>query len=68
MVGRSEDEFHYRISFVPLELSRPDDEVFTTHGLTVLIDSVSRRYLDGAQLNYIDETDESGFKFDNPNP
>lgn len=56
------------MSFVPLELSRPDDEVITTHGLTVLIDSVSRRYLDGAQLNYIDETDESGFKFDNPNP
>jgi len=56
------------MSLVPLELSRPDDEVITTHGPTVLIDSVSRRYLDGAQLNYIDETDESGFKFDNPNP
>ena len=56
------------MSLVPLELSRPDDEVITTHGPTVLIDSVSRRYLDGAQLNYIDETDESGLKFDNPNP
>ena len=68
IVGRSEDEFHYRMSFVPPEFSRPDAEVITTHGPTVLIDSVSRRYLDGAQLNYIDQTDESGFKFDNPNP
>ncbi len=68
IVGRSEDDFHYRMSFVPQELSRPDDEVITTHGLTVLVDSVSSRYMDGAQLDYIDETDESGFKFDNPNP
>ena len=48
IVARSEDEFLYRMSFVPPELSRPDAEVITTHGPTVLIDSVSGRYLDGS--------------------
>ncbi|MFV1859294.1 MAG: NifU family protein, partial [Anaerolineales bacterium] len=68
IVGRSEDDFHYRLSFVPEELDRPDDEAITTDGLTVLVDPVSSRYLDGARLDYVDESDESGFKFDNPNP
>ena len=68
IVGRSEDDFHYRLSFVPEELSRSDDEVITADGLTVLVDPVSNRYLDGARLNYVDEADESGFKFENPNP
>ena len=68
IVGRSEDDFHYRLSFVPEELRRPEDEVTTTNGLTVLVDPVSTRYLDGALLNYVDNPDESGFKFENPNP
>ena len=65
---RSEDEFHYRLSFVPEELRRPNDDVTTTNGLTVLVDPVSSRYLDGARLDYVDESDETGFKFNNPNP
>ena len=68
IVGRSEDDFHYRLSFVPEELRREDDEIVTNNGLTVLIDPVSNRYLDGARLDYVDDPDESGFKFDNPNP
>lgn len=68
IVGRSEDDFHYRLSFVPEELRRQDDEVVTTNGLTVLVDPVSNRYLDGARLDYVDDPDESGFKFENPNP
>ena len=68
IVGRSEDDFHYRLSFVPEELRRLEDEVTTTNGLTVLVDPVSSRYLEGAQLNYVDDPDESGFKFENPNP
>ncbi|MFQ5942620.1 MAG: NifU family protein [Anaerolineales bacterium] len=68
IVGRSEDDFHYRLSFVPDELRRPDDEVISTNGLTVLVDPVSNRYLDGARLDYVDDPDESGFKFVNPNP
>jgi Fe-S cluster assembly iron-binding protein IscA len=59
IVGRSEDDFHYRLSFVPEELQRPDDEVITTNGLTVLVDPVSNRYLDGARLDYVDESDDT---------
>ncbi|MEE9216862.1 MAG: iron-sulfur cluster assembly accessory protein, partial [Anaerolineales bacterium] len=68
IIGRSETDFHYRLSFVPDELRRQDDEVITTNGLTVLVDPVSNRYLDGTRLDYVDESDESGFKFNNPNP
>jgi Fe/S biogenesis protein NfuA len=68
IVGRSEDDFHYRLSFVPEELKRSDDEVTEANGLTVLVDPVSSRYLEGARLDYVESPDESGFKFENPNP
>jgi Fe/S biogenesis protein NfuA len=68
IVGRSEDDFHYRLSFVPEELKRDDDEVTKADGLTVLVDPVSSRYLEGARLDYVESADESGFKFKNPNP
>lgn len=68
IVGRSEDDFHYRLSFVPEELKRSDDEVTEANGLTVLVDPVSIRYLEGARLDYVENADESGFKFENPNP
>ncbi|MFQ5931788.1 MAG: NifU family protein [Nitrospiraceae bacterium] len=68
IVGRSEEDFHYRISFVPEELRREDDEVVQANGLMVLIDPVSARYLEGARLEYVEGPDEAGFKFENPNP
>ena len=68
IIGRSEVDFHYPLSFVPNELGRPDDEVIITNGLAALVDPVSSRYLGGARLDYVDETDESGFRFNNANP
>ena len=68
IVGRSSDDFHYRLSFVPEELKRPDDEERTADGLTILVDPVSARYLEGAMLDYVDSPDETGFQFENPNP
>lgn len=68
IIGRSESDFHYRLSFVPEELKRPDDDVVEVNGVTVLIDPVSSRYLEGARLDYVESEDEQGFKFENPNP
>lgn len=51
-----------------LELSQaPDDEVVEADGVTVLIDPVSRGYLDGATIDFVTKLDGSGFIFDNPN-
>jgi iron-sulfur cluster assembly accessory protein len=43
------------------------DEVFDMEGLKVFIDSKSLLYLNGAKVDYVNGTDGSGFKFDNPN-
>jgi iron-sulfur cluster assembly protein len=37
------------------------------HGVTVVVDPFSAPYLRGAQIDFIDAIQESGFKIDNPN-
>lgn len=37
------------------------------HGVTVVVDPFSAPYLSGAQIDFIDGIQESGFKIDNPN-
>ena len=37
------------------------------HGVTVVVDPFSAPYLRGAQVDFIDGIQESGFKIDNPN-
>jgi Fe/S biogenesis protein NfuA len=68
IVGRTAEDFHYRLSFVPEPLRRPDDTTFAQDGLTVVVDPVSLRYLEGATLDYREDGTASGFRFDNPNP
>jgi iron-sulfur cluster assembly accessory protein len=47
--------------------ARPEDRFVEGHGVTVLVDPVSLDYLRGAELDYLDELNESGFKIRNPN-
>ena len=44
IVGRSEEDFHYRLSFVPEEMKHNDDLEFDVNGLSVFVDPVSARY------------------------
>ena len=44
-----------------------DDKVFEQHGVKVIIDSKSLVYLDGTELDFVQEGLNEGFKFDNPN-
>jgi iron-sulfur cluster assembly protein len=37
------------------------------HGVTVVVDSASAPYLKGAQVDFVESLQESGFKIDNPN-
>jgi iron-sulfur cluster assembly accessory protein len=43
------------------------DKTYTFEGLNVFIDQASLLYLDGAQVDYVETLEGSGFKFNNPN-
>ena len=43
------------------------DKTYNYEGLKVFIDQASLLYLDGAEVDYVESMDASGFKFSNPN-
>ena len=47
--------------------SHPEDLVFESNGVKVLIDPKSLVYLDGTELDYTKDGLNEGFKFNNPN-
>lgn len=49
------------------ENSEEDDHVIEQNGVKILIDTYSKRYLNGANIDYIDSLMGSGFKINNPN-
>lgn len=55
----------YKLEFA--DAPEPEDIVFDSHGVKVLIDPKSLPYLDGTELDYTKEGLNEGFKFNNPN-
>ena len=55
----------YVLEFV--DSVEPDDQVFESHGVKVIINPKSLVYLDGTELDYGKEGLNEGFKFNNPN-
>lgn len=55
----------YAIEFADEAL--PDDQVFDSHGLKLLVDARSLPFLDGTELDFVREGLNEGFKFHNPN-
>ena len=45
----------------------PDEVIFESHGVKVVIDPKSLAYLEGTVLDYTREGLNEGFKFENPN-
>ena len=45
----------------------PEDQVFESHDVKVLVDPQSLSYLDGTELDFVREGLQQGFKFSNPN-
>jgi len=43
------------------------DKTYSFDGLKVFIDQASMLYLDGAEVDYVETMEGSGFKFNNPN-
>ena len=55
----------YKLEFA--DASEPDDHIFESHGVKVLVDPKSLPYIDGTELDYTREGLNEGFKFKNPN-
>ena len=55
----------YTLEFVDEAL--PEDMIFESNGVKVLVDPTSLAYMDGTELDYAKEGLNEGFKFNNPN-
>jgi iron-sulfur cluster assembly protein len=55
----------YKLEFA--DGADPEDQVFESHGLKVIVDPRSLPYIDGTELDYAKEGLNEGFKFNNPN-
>ena len=55
----------YKLEFA--DQVEPDDKVWESFGVKVLVDEKSLPYLDGTDLDYTREGLQEGFKFHNPN-
>ena len=55
----------YKLEYVD-EIA-PEDVLFDTQGIMLMVDPKSVAYLDGTELDYVREGLNEGFKFNNPN-
>lgn len=55
----------YKLEYVD-EL-QPEDQVFESHGIKVIVDPKSLPYIDGTELDFAREGLNEGFRFNNPN-
>ncbi|MBU68333.1 MAG: iron-sulfur cluster assembly protein IscA [Cupriavidus sp.] len=55
----------YKLEYVDELL--PEDQVFESHGIKVIVDPKSLPYIDGTELDFAREGLNEGFKFNNPN-
>ena len=55
----------YVLEFV--DEASPDDQIFESHGIKILVDPKSLIYIDGTELDFVREGLNEGFQFNNPN-
>lgn len=55
----------YKLEFV--DEQQPEDLIFESHGVRVIVDPKSLPYLNGTELDFVREGLNEGFKFNNPN-
>ena len=56
--------FTYSLKFANPE---PSDRIIESHGVSIYVDPKSYLYLMGTQIDFVNELNQSGFKFSNPN-
>ena len=64
VVGGGCSGFQYALDFT--KEARSNDFVYQAEDVTIYVDAVSARYLDGTRIDYVMGTAGAGFKFHNP--
>jgi iron-sulfur cluster assembly accessory protein len=64
VVGGGCSGFQYALDFT--NEARSNDFVYKVEDLTVYVDAISARYLEGTKIDYVLGTAGAGFKFHNP--
>lgn len=60
--------FMYGLGFVDQsEINSNEDIIEEFNGIKLVVDKKSLLYLDGTTIDWIDDLNQRGFKFDNPN-
>lgn len=57
----------FQYGFTLDEIQNDDDFIIDAHDISVLVDSMSIQYLQGAEINYVDDLSGSQFTIKNPN-
>lgn len=68
IMGRGPGGFRYSLRFVPQDQHQPDDEKVEFEDFSVLIDAESAENMVGSTVDFKQDTFQSGFMIDNPNP
>lgn len=68
IMGRGPGGFRYSLRFVPQDQHQPDDEKVEFEDFSVLIDAESAENMKGSTVDFKQDTFQSGFMIDNPNP
>src|SRR5690242_16816653 len=65
VVGGGCSGFSYDLYF---DQANPEmDQLFTSHGIQLIVDQMSLQYLAGTEVDYVEGLQGAGFKFGNPN-
>jgi iron-sulfur cluster insertion protein len=65
VVGGGCSGFSYDLYF---DQANPEmDQLFTSHGIQLIVDQMSLQYLAGTMVDYVEGLQGAGFKFGNPN-
>lgn len=59
--------FQYGLMIDEGEGDADNDKVFEAHGIRLLVDPISLRYLQGAEVDFVDNQMGGGFTIKNPN-
>lgn len=57
----------FEYAFKPDTQKNDDDHVFEKDGVGILVDEISLPYLEGAEVDYVDDLIGAHFKINNPN-
>jgi iron-sulfur cluster assembly accessory protein len=65
VVGGGCSGFQYQLALD--DAASEGDQIFEQNGIKLFVDPRSLLYLDGTEIDYVDDLMGSGFKFNNPN-